>query len=289
MEANSMIQTYMNADQEEKVNIFLEHRYLRDVFTAKEYEKSMGKENSKKIVLSLKDKIIKYLSLIIGGGSLVLFFVFLLIGPFKTFDFQLGHKTALCIDIFLSILFCFQHSLMARQGAKNLISKIFHKKYYEASFSIVSGVTLILLVLFWQETFLIFKAGLFLSWILFGVFFLSAIGMYWGAFSLKKIDPFGAWALLDKERIQNPPLMIRGPYRFVRHPLYFFSLVMIWANSDLTTGRLLLDIILTIWIIVGCGFEEKDLVKIFGSKYVEYQLKVPMIFPYKRPVKEQSI
>ena len=65
----------------------------------------------------------------------------------------------------------------------------------------------------------------------------------------------------------------------VRHPLYLFSILMIWSCPDLTTDRLLFNILWTVWIVIGAFFEERDLVAEFGDLYLEYRKRVPMFIP----------
>jgi protein-S-isoprenylcysteine O-methyltransferase Ste14 len=67
----------------------------------------------------------------------------------------------------------------------------------------------------------------------------------------------------------------------VRHPLYFFTLVMIWTSPDITLDRLLFNVLFTGWIVVGTRLEERDLVAEFGEHYSVYQRHVPMLIPYK--------
>jgi protein-S-isoprenylcysteine O-methyltransferase Ste14 len=71
----------------------------------------------------------------------------------------------------------------------------------------------------------------------------------------------------------------------VRHPLYFFSLIMFWSCPGLTADRLLFNLMWTTWIIAGTVLEERDLLREFGDGYREYQKKVPMLIPYKLPGK----
>jgi protein-S-isoprenylcysteine O-methyltransferase Ste14 len=73
--------------------------------------------------------------------------------------------------------------------------------------------------------------------------------------------------------------VVRGPYRWVRHPLYLFMILMIWSCPDLTSDRLLFNGLWTVWIAIGSIFEERDLVSEFGNAYREYQRKVPMLIP----------
>ena len=74
-------------------------------------------------------------------------------------------------------------------------------------------------------------------------------------------------------------MAIRGPYRYVRHPLYFFVLLAIWSVPLLTTDILLSNILFTAWIIVSTRWEERDLVVQFGDAYRRYQADIPMLFP----------
>lgn len=73
--------------------------------------------------------------------------------------------------------------------------------------------------------------------------------------------------------------VVRGLYRWVRHPLYLFMILMIWSCPDLTSDRLLFNGLWTVWIVIGSILEERDLVSEFGNAYREYQRKVPMLIP----------
>ncbi len=53
------------------------------------------------------------------------------------------------------------------------------------------------------------------------------------------------------------------------------------ANPDLTLDRLLLNLLFTVFVIVGTLFEERDLVATFGEAYRSYQRKVPMLIPWR--------
>jgi protein-S-isoprenylcysteine O-methyltransferase Ste14 len=102
----------------------------------------------------------------------------------------------------------------------------------------------------------------------------------------RDFDPLGIKSiqrrLLGKES-KPLPLTAKGPYRWVRHPLYFFMLLMIWSSPNLTMDRLLFNILWTVWIVIGTTLEERDLVYDFGQPYRDYQVQVPMIVPYKVP------
>jgi protein-S-isoprenylcysteine O-methyltransferase Ste14 len=116
------------------------------------------------------------------------------------------------------------------------------------------------------------------------VFFLSILGFYWCFWALGSFDAFGLSPIMNNLRGKDPepiPFVFRGPYRWVRHPLYFFSLLLIWSCPDLSLDRLLYNILWSTWIIVGSVLEERDLVADFGEPYRDYQRKVPMLIPWR--------
>ncbi|MBZ5545690.1 MAG: isoprenylcysteine carboxylmethyltransferase family protein, partial [Acidobacteriia bacterium] len=75
-------------------------------------------------------------------------------------------------------------------------------------------------------------------------------------------------------------LTIRGPYRWVRHPIYALFLLMVWASPEVTADRLLFNLLWSIWMVAGTRLEERDLAAEFGDGYKEYQRRVPMLVPW---------
>jgi protein-S-isoprenylcysteine O-methyltransferase Ste14 len=119
----------------------------------------------------------------------------------------------------------------------------------------------------------------------------SLAGLLWGIFSLGDFDAFGIQALLShlKPRGSRPvSLTIRGPYRWVRHPLYTSGLVALWACSSMSADRLLANLLLSSWILAGTLWEERDLLADFGDAYRRYQRHVPMLLPWRRFLLLQS-
>ncbi|HEX7503629.1 MAG TPA: isoprenylcysteine carboxylmethyltransferase family protein, partial [Syntrophales bacterium] len=84
-------------------------------------------------------------------------------------------------------------------------------------------------------------------------------------------------------QLRAPNFVLRGPYRWVRHPLYFFTLVLIWSVPDVSIDRLLFNVLWTLWIVLGACLEEKDLIVEFGETYRRYRKNVPMLFPWRFP------
>ena len=55
--------------------------------------------------------------------------------------------------------------------------------------------------------------------------------------ALKSFDGFGLNPVLERmkiRKIKEIPFTIKGPYKWVRHPMYFFVLFLIWVFSFYT-------------------------------------------------------
>ncbi len=226
-----------------------------------------------------------FFAYILGAGSLMLFAVFCYAGPLHLIELRLNNKEALFFDAFLSVAFFIQHSGMVRRSFRQYLSRFVPEAYVSSIYTISSGLALLAVILFWQET-----AGMIgtakdgLRLLLRAIFALSIVGFYWGTSALGFFDPFGVRSILNHlggRKAREMPLSIKGPYRFVRHPLYFFVLLVMWSSPDLTYDRLLFNVLWSLWVYIGAVLEERDLSADFGDAYDEYKRKVPMLIPWR--------
>ncbi|MBC8438651.1 MAG: hypothetical protein H8D87_03080 [Deltaproteobacteria bacterium] len=234
---------------------------------------------------SVPSYLVMALSGLLGGVSMALFVAFLYTGLPSQINLGLNEPTSLYFNTLLCFLFFLQHSLMLRNGFRQWLSGFIPPIYLGALFSIFSGLFLLILMLFWQKSTSIHieidGAGYGVMRVL---FFISMISFYFTIRSLRSFDPLGIRDIsihLKGKQTRGSIFTVRGTYQWVRHPLYFFSLLMIWANVSLTTDRLLFNGLWTVWIIIGTFLEERDLIASFGDEYRNYQRKVPMLIPYK--------
>ncbi len=221
---------------------------------------------------------------LIGGGTLALLGVFLFFGPVGLVDFGLGRSEILAWDAVLCLAFCVQHSAMVRQSFRRRLEKLVPVHYHGALYTLASAVVLLALVLLWHESpVVVFGLEGASRWVVRVVCFTALPGFLWSARSIAQFDPFGVAPIKASLRGRPPrawPFTIQGPYRWVRHPQYFFALVLFWATPDLTADRLLFNVIFTAWVVLGTILEERDLVDQFGNDYREYQQQVPMLIPW---------
>ncbi|HRQ37899.1 MAG TPA: methyltransferase [Chloroflexota bacterium] len=85
-----------------------------------------------------------------------------------------------------------------------------------------------------------------------------------------------------KGKMPQPRFTTSGPYALVRHPLYFFSLVVLWFNPVMMVGSLVFYTAVTLYFWLGSIYEERKLTTAFGESYRAYQQRVPRLFPLPR-------
>ena len=67
-------------------------------------------------------------------------------------------------------------------------------------------------------------------------------------------------------------------HRFIRHPWYFFALVIIWTR-DMDAAMLATAFLMSVYFFVGSRLEESKLIHTHGQRYVEYRQLVPGLIP----------
>jgi len=77
-------------------------------------------------------------------------------------------------------------------------------------------------------------------------------------------------------------LVVSGLYRWVRHPLYTCSILLLWLTPTLTWNILALNIGVTAYFWIGSIFEERKLVEQFGKEYEDYRHHTPRMLPLVR-------
>jgi protein-S-isoprenylcysteine O-methyltransferase Ste14 len=85
-------------------------------------------------------------------------------------------------------------------------------------------------------------------------------------------------------------LKIEGAFKFVRHPIYLFSILFLAFRPSMDLFYLTTLICVIIYFYIGSIYEEKKLVEVFGNDYLKYQQNVPRLIPWKkkRSNKEQK-
>ena len=236
---------------------------------------------------TLVHKLIGLITLItaavVGYASYAAFMVFLYAGSLDWIRLDLSEVEKGILNTILCLLFFPQHSGMIRRSFRRWLANFIPAQYQGAIYTLASGACLLIAVSFWQGSdTILFEANVLIRGFLRGFFVLSMLGMVWGLLALRSVDIFGLSPVLKRSNAQPihvNHLTIRGPYRWVRHPLYLFMIILFWSAPLLTMDRLLFNTLWTIWVVAATVMEERDLTDDFGEAYRDYQEKVPMLVP----------
>ena len=191
---------------------------------------------------------------------------------------------ATAIDALLLGVFAIQHSVMARGWFKRWLTRFMPQAAERSTYVLASNVLMILLFWLWQPIggsiwnvqSSSVRAGLY------GIYAGGWILLLVVTFLINHFDLFGmrqVWYFLRGR--QTPPLrfVTPGPYKLVRHPLYFGWFTIFWATPTMTVAHLLFAVLTSAYILVAIQFEERDLVRHHGRAYAEYRERVPMLIP----------
>ncbi len=100
--------------------------------------------------------------------------------------------------------------------------------------------------------------------------------------TFQKLFGLAPWAELSG---RTEDLVLRGPQRVVRHPLYL-SVIIALAGWGLFMGSniALLEVIpFVLWfMLLLIPFEERELRALYGDQYVRYVMRTPMLIPLPR-------
>ena len=97
----------------------------------------------------------------------------------------------------------------------------------------------------------------------------------------------GAGRFLGLSQAMNPiqaekplPLVKRGMYRLVRHPIYTCTFLLIWLVPTMSWNILALNIGVTAYMLIGARIEEQKLLLEFGDSYAQFRKETPFIIPW---------
>ncbi len=91
----------------------------------------------------------------------------------------------------------------------------------------------------------------------------------------------GLSQLTQEQLTENTPFSKRGFYGYVRHPIYFFGMMLIWLSPLMTLNQLIGYVLFSLYFYLGSYFEERKLIAEFGDTYREYQRQVPRLIPWR--------
>ena len=195
------------------------------------------------------------------------------------------------IIILLFAVFGYTHSLLASEKVKIQFKKIFGEliAFYRILYNIVGLISLYLIYEFSPKPhIIIYDLPHPYDLIVLIPQFLSLAGIFWVFRYICLREFLGLDQIIrfierryKTELDEEFTLRIEGPYRYSRHPVYFFSITFLTFRPVMDLFYLTFFICLVAYFYIGSYYEEKKLVRQFGEVYQNYKKVVPGIFPMK--------
>lgn len=195
--------------------------------------------------------------------------------------------TALLINLGMLVLFALQHSIMARPSFKRRWTTIIPEPLERSTYVLLSSICMILLFAYWQP-----MGGIVWSvdsatgyWILTAISLLGFGIVLISTFLINHFDLFGlrqVWMFFRGQQYTQLPFKTPFFYQYVRHPLYLGWMIAFWAAPTMTVAHFLFAAVCTAYMLTAIRFEERDLIRVFGEKYIQYRQNAPMLIPFTR-------
>jgi protein-S-isoprenylcysteine O-methyltransferase Ste14 len=174
------------------------------------------------------------------------------------------------------------HSLLASIGFKNFLHRTlgdsfmkFYRLFYNI-FAVVSIAPILYLMVSLPDKTL-YRVPAPWSYLMLAGQGLSVLLLFVAVLQTDMLSFVGVRQLVEEEK--KGSLVTNGLYRSVRHPLYTFSLLILWLSPAMSINSFIVYLALTIYILIGIVFEERKLLREFGQAYAEYRSNTPMLFP----------
>lgn len=186
--------------------------------------------------------------------------------------------------------YCALHSFLISIRFTNYLSRVLKNYYafYRLFYIIFSLVLLIWLINFsnqWDNEIVVTDAP---PWsIIRQVLTWGSLLMFFWAFffNYDSLSFFGIRQIMNfgkvKQTNRSEEIKKNGLLSLTRHPMYLALIIYLWCQT-FTVADIVVNFILTIYVIIGTVLEEKKLILEFGDAYRKYQQEVPMLIPFTK-------
>ncbi|MFK7804298.1 MAG: NnrU family protein [Anaerolineae bacterium] len=186
------------------------------------------------------------------------------------------------------------HSITAAQGFKDWVARFtgerVYQGFYRLFYSAVSVITLLpVLYFYWQlPDRPLYSVPAPFSWLMIGLQVAGFIGLTVSVLQSGALSFVGIQQAADyfsgndigKQSGLGEVLVIHGLYHYMRHPLYAFSMLLLWASPAMSRNSLILVLLISTYFVLGSFIEERRLEQDFGEAYADYRKQVSRFIPF---------
>jgi methanethiol S-methyltransferase len=176
---------------------------------------------------------------------------------------------AIALDAGLFSVFALHHSGLARETAKRWLDRL-PPELIRPVYVYTASLLLIAVFVGWQTIGGEFYRADGMLELGFALLQLTGLGLIVGA--VRRIDPLELAGI--RPATSGDALQTSGPYRWVRHPLYFGWALAVFGTPHLTGDRLAFAAVSTAYLMLAVPWEERSLERVFGDEYRAYQRAV---------------
>jgi protein-S-isoprenylcysteine O-methyltransferase Ste14 len=168
------------------------------------------------------------------------------------------------------------HSVLASHFAKDMIKL---PRFYRLAYNLFAGVSFlpVMYLVAVLPNVPLYQVPAPWSYVMLGVQGLSALLLIVALLQTDTLSFIGIRQLFEEEKPGQ--LVTRGLYKLVRHPLYTFSLLFIWASPNMSQNSLVFYLGVTLYVFIGAYFEERKLLRDFGEAYADYKRRTSFLIP----------
>lgn len=195
----------------------------------------------------------------------------------------------MALMILLIVKFAVVHSFLADARTKKFVKYVFGERTYYGFYRLVYNIYSVAMLL---PVWIIMQSSERILWTVDGIWVpifavLQLIGSVGLVISVLQIDFLRfaglrqVWVYLTDGTLPLPdePLVTRGLYGLVRHPLYLFSLLALWFVPAMSDTYFVFCSLATLYFLLGSLLEEGRMIQAYGDEYEQYRSRVSWLVP----------
>jgi len=192
--------------------------------------------------------------------------------------FKYDYYPMILTDVPLMLLWFFHHSLFARVWMQQKVASFVSRELERILYVATSTTLTQFLIYSWQpmpHTIWSVEGPLAIA-----LQSLCLCGFLWTALTCITIahnDLFGYREAFTGIPARYVPRHLPLVYQYTRIPLWLGTLSILWAASEMSAGRLLFALGMTIYAIMAGRVQDKDYQRKYGKEYEDYQHRVSFL------------
>jgi protein-S-isoprenylcysteine O-methyltransferase Ste14 len=177
---------------------------------------------------------------------------------------------AIAIDALLVTVFAAHHSLFARDRVKASLAEVVPDRLLRSVYVWIASLLLILVCVAWRPIGGDLYDATGFAAVAHGAVQLAGVWII--ARAVARIDALELAGI--RPASVSGGLQTSGVYSWVRHPVYFGWVLLVFGAAHMTGDRLAFAVITTVYLVVAVPWEERSLMRTFGEDYAQYMRDV---------------